>query len=238
MRAYFIPITVLKHIVLFSITVFLAHSLMVKYIAENELETVSLEYLQGKKVMIDAGHGGIDSGATYYGLQEKDITLEISFLLGEILTQNGVEVVYTRDCDVDYYTRGKGGKRNDLLTRVDMINQSGADAFISIHCNADKAARWSGAQIFYSDKLMENKVLAHTMQELLRKYPPNNKRVEKEDHSILILKSSNIPGVLVETGYLSNQKEAALLSDKNYQENMAKQIAKALAYHFHQSIGG
>ena len=85
---------------------------------------------------------------------------------------------------------------------------------------------------------MENKVLAHTMQELLRKYPPNNKRVEKEDHSILILKSSNIPGVLVETGYLSNQKEAALLSDKNYQENMAKQIAKALAYHFHQNIGG
>ena len=238
MRAYFISIPLLKRVVLFSITIFLAHSLMIKYLADNELEMVSLDYLQGTKVIIDAGHGGIDSGATYYGLKEKDLTLEISLLLGKILTENGVEVIYTRESDVDYYTRGKGGKRNDLLRRVDMINNSGANAFVSIHCNADKATRWSGAQVFYSDKLMENKILAHTMQELLRKYPPNNKRAEKLDNSILILKSSNIPGVLLETGYLSNRKESELLSDKNYQENMVNQIAKALSYHFHQNSGG
>ena len=108
MRAYFISIPLLKRVVLFSITIFLAHSLMIKYLADNELEMVSLDYLQGTKVIIDAGHGGIDSGAAYYGLKEKDLTLEISLLLGKILTENGVEVIYTRESDVDYYTRGKG----------------------------------------------------------------------------------------------------------------------------------
>lgn len=237
MRSYFISIKAMKRIAMFGIAAFLFQAAAVRYIAEEELESVPLEYVNGKKIILDAGHGGIDGGARYYGLQEKDITLAITLALGKILSDNGAEVQYTRDSDVDYYTKGKGGKRNDLLKRIEMINGSGADAFVSIHCNADRSDRWYGAQVFYSETNEQNRLLAHTLQRLLRRCPPNNKREEKADQKILILKSSEIPGALVETGYLSNRKEASLLADQEYQENLANQIAKALAYHFHYNVG-
>lgn len=219
----------LKKVVLFGAAFCMINLLALRYFANEALETVDLSYLQGRNIVIDAGHGGIDSGARYNNLLEKDITLAISLKLGELLQAQGATVQYTRDGDQDYYTKGKGGKRNDLLTRIDMINQSGADLFVSVHCNAVKGEQWFGSQVFYNPKSEKNKRLAELMQALLKKYPPNNKRMEKEDQKILILKSAQIPGVLLETGYLSNPKEAALLSDQTYQAALAGQVVKALA---------
>ena len=200
--------------------------------AAPDIEGADLKALDGKIVAIDPGHGGIDDGAKRHGYEEKDINLKIASKLAAILRLNGALPVLTRESDLDYYTRGAGGKRNDLLRRSEIIQASGADVFVSIHCNAVQGSAWSGAQVFYNAKLPENKFLAETIQQALKKFPPGNKRQAKEDSKILLLKSLNIPGVLIETGFLSNKKEAGFLAEEEYQEELAKFVAKGLAYHF------
>lgn len=235
MRTYFISQILIKKIVFFSLAVLVVNMLTLRYFANADLESVDLGYLKDHTIILDAGHGGIDSGARYNNLLEKDITLAISLKLGALLEAEGAKVLYTREGDMDYYTKGKGGKRNDLLKRVEMMNDSQAEVFVSIHCNAIKGAQWFGSQVFYHPKLEANKNIAEAMQSLLKKFPPNNKRQAKQDMQILILNATSIPGVLVEAGYLSNQKEAALLSDTEYQQKLVKQIAKGLAYYFKEN---
>lgn len=227
----------IEQAVLWSIAVVVLNLLTLRYLVADDIENTDLSSLSGKCVAIDPGHGGIDGGAGGNGVTEKDITLAIAAKLAEILQANQANVVMTRDSDIDYYTRGKGGKRNDLLKRVDIIEGSGANAFVSIHCNAIKGAELSGAQVFYSPRLEESKLLAEVMQRALKNFPPGNKRQAKQDSHILLLNATNIPGVLVETGYLTNKREAAMLSDGAYQTQIAEYIAKALAYHFSQNAG-
>lgn len=232
MITFFVRRDRLKKLFLLGVAVCMVNFLSIRYFAQEDLENADLNYVKGKKIMIDPGHGGIDSGAQYNHILEKDITLAMSFKLGTILESHGASVMYTRDSDLDYYTKGKGGKRNDLQKRIDMINQSGADLFISIHCNAVKDGRWSGSQVFYNSKIADNKELAEIMQQLLKRHPANNKRQEKDDNKIFILKAADVPGVLLETGYLSNKQEADLLSDQDYQNTMMQQVAKTFANYF------
>ncbi|MEG6586949.1 N-acetylmuramoyl-L-alanine amidase [Dendrosporobacter sp. 1207_IL3150] len=227
----------LHRMVILSIAIVVLNMLTLRYLVSNDIDNIDLGHLTGRAVIIDPGHGGIDGGAAYNGLSEKDVTLSISAKLGTILQNNGATVTYTRDSDMDYYTKGKGGKRNDLTKRVQLIESSGAEVFISIHCNAIKGERWFGSQVFYNNKNEQNKKLAEVVQLALKEYSPGNKRQAKQDTQIFLLNSINIPGVLVETGYLSNQREAKFLADENYQQKLAEQIAKALAYHFSNNEG-
>jgi N-acetylmuramoyl-L-alanine amidase len=220
-----------------SIAVIVLNLLAIRYLVMDEIEKADLSSLAGHVVAIDPGHGGIDNGAVANRLVEKEITLPIALKLSKILSDHGATVIMTRDSDVDYYTRGKGGKRNDLMRRAEIIDNSGAEVFVSIHCNAINMPNLSGAQVFYHPKLAENKILAEIMQQALKDFPPGNKRQAKQDLHILILNAIIKPGVLIETGYLTNKEEAGLLADSQYQQKLAGQIAKALAYHFSQKVG-
>lgn len=222
----------LKRVILLSVTMIVLHFLATQYIVDDEIETMDLAVLAGHTIAIDPGHGGIDSGANANQIDEKEITLLLANKLSEILRQYGATVVLTREDDTDYYTKGKGGKRNDLLERVKRINESGAEVFLSIHCNAYRGESLSGAQVFYNPKLENNKKIAAALQHVLKNFPPGNKRQEKEDSRILLLKEITIPGVLIEAGYLTNKEEASLLAKDSYQQKMAETIAKALAYYF------
>jgi N-acetylmuramoyl-L-alanine amidase len=203
---------------------------------QEDVEGADLAVLAGVAVAVDPGHGGVDSGAKYYGIVEKELTMDIAAKLAETLRQSGATVVLTRETDIDYYTRGKGGKRSDLKKRTEIINASGAAVFVSIHANAIRGGRWFGAEVYYNPACEESKLLAQTMQRALRDFPPGNKRQAKEDSDILVLKDTTIPGVLVETGFLSNPREAAMLADPAYQQKMAGQIARALAYHISHNV--
>lgn len=235
MRVISIRRRVLQKIVVFSIVVVALNLLTLRYLVTDDIDTVDLAHLSGHIVAIDPGHGGIDGGANGNGLAEKEITLAISAKLAGILQANGAQVVMTRENDTDYYTRGKGGKRNDLMKRVEIINSSEAQLFVSIHCNAIRDPRLSGAQVFYGKA--ENKTLAEVMQRALKAFPPGNRRQAKQDSNIIMLKATSIPGVLVETGYITNHEEAMRLADSSYQQKLAEQIAKSLAYHFSQNVG-
>ncbi|MCE5287497.1 MAG: N-acetylmuramoyl-L-alanine amidase [Pelosinus sp.] len=206
------------------------------YFTFDDVDKANLDVLQGKSIMIDPGHGGIDSGASGNGAIEKEITLAIAAKLEKIIAEHGGAATLTRNSDMDYYTRGKGGKRNDLLKRVALINNSGANLFVSIHCNAIRETGLFGAQVFYNNKLADNKLLAEIMQQALKNFPPGNKRQAKQDLNILVLNATTIPGILVETGYITNANEAAQLRDESYQQRLAVQIAKAMAYHFDHAV--
>ena len=225
------------HVVaMFSIAVVVLNFLSMGYFAHEDVRDVDMSVLAGHRIVIDPGHGGIDSGAMSNNIIEKEITLAISSKLADTLQSYGALVSFTREGDIDYYTRGRGGKRKDLLTRIDMMEKSGAEIFISVHCNAFRGANLSGAQVFYSPKFPENKILAEGLQQLLKEFPPGNKRQAKEDSHILILNGTKMPGVLIETGYLTNQQEAILLADSSYQQKLVEQITKGLAYHFSQNV--
>jgi N-acetylmuramoyl-L-alanine amidase len=206
------------------------------YLNFDEVDNANLDVLSGKCVIIDPGHGGIDSGASANGAIEKEITLAIAVKLEKIIIEHGGTVILTRNSDMDYYTRGKGGKRNDLLKRVELVNNSGANLFVSIHCNAIRETNLFGAQVFYNNKLVDNKQLAEIMQQALKNFPPGNKRQAKQDLNILVLNATTIPGILVETGYITNTNEAAQLKDESYQQRLAVQIAKGMAYHFDHAV--
>ncbi|MDF2563825.1 MAG: cwlD 1 [Massilibacillus sp.] len=232
MHTYFLSQLMIKRVILFSLAILVINMLTFRYLVNADIESVDLTVLNGHTIIIDPGHGGIDSGARYNNLLEKDINLAFSKKLGQCLSAYGATVLYTREDDSDYYIKGKGGKRSDLLKRVELIDQSNAEVFVSIHCNAVRESQWYGSQVFYNPKNQANKFIAEIMQDLLKKFPPNNKRQAKQDLQILLLNSPEKPGVLVETGYLSNKNEARLLSDSEYQERMAMQISKGLAYYF------
>lgn len=221
----------------FSIAAIVLNFLTLQYLESDRLEAVDMTKLQGKTIIIDPGHGGIDDGASGNGIVEKELNLTISLKLRDTLQGHGAQVIMIRENDMDFYTKGKGGKRNDLLKRVEIINTSGADLFVSIHADSIRAAVRPGAQVLYGPGIEESKKLAEVLQLALKDFPPGNKRQAKEDKAIRVLNDSTIPGVLVETGFLSEKKEAANLGDPLYQQRLAEGLAKGLAYHFTYNVG-
>lgn len=226
----------LQLLAMLSIAVVVLNFISIRYLAKEDMENVDMSVLAGHNIVIDPGHGGVDSGASSNSVIEKEITLAISMKLVDLLQKYGAIVTLTRDSDIDYYTRGKGGKRNDLLKRIDIMEKSGAELFISIHCNAFHAGDLSGAQVFYSPKFEQNKIVAERLQSAIQEFPQGNKRQAKEDLHILLLNGIKMPGVLIETGYVTNQQEATLLADHSYQQKLVEHIAKGLAYHFSRNV--
>ena len=186
--------------------------------------------VSGRRIVIDAGHGGRDPGAIgRTGLEEKEINLDIAKRLKRLFARVGVYVVMTREADIDYgdVKESSSGeltkKRRDILHRVRMANQSEADLLLSIHVNSFPQSIWSGAQCFYDNEHPASKVVAEKIQEqLVEKLGPNRRRALAADY--MLLKSTNIPSVTVEVGFLSNPREEQLLATAEYREQLAEAI--------------
>lgn len=189
--------------------------------------------LSGKVIVIDPGHGGIDGGASSKsGTLEKDVTLELSFLLRDYLQQSGALVLMTREGDHDLASestqRVRSRKVEDLRKRVSIINESNADLFISIHLNAIPSSKWRGAQTFYNRSIEGNEKLAKQIQGEIRRNLDNTNREAKPINSVYVIQQANIPGALVEVGFLSNPTEAELLKTKDYQMKVAASIYEGI----------
>lgn len=175
-------------------------------------------------VVLDAGHGGRDPGkVAVNGALEKDINLSISLKLKTLLEQNDINVVMIRKDDSGLYSESDSNKKAaDMRNRVDIINKSGAAIAVSIHQNSFTQESIKGAQVFYYSNSDEGKKFAENMQEQLKKsLQDGNKRMAKANDSYYMLKKVECPIIIVECGYLSNNTEAALLTDENYQNRMA-----------------
>lgn len=173
-------------------------------------------------VCIDPGHGGYDGGAIGNGIVEKEINISLSLHLRNYLEQVGINVIMTRETDIDFVTPGKGTKKKrDLEKRIDIINNANADLFVSIHMNSLPNPRWHGAQTFYFDNLEENKILAKNIQKSIKEILQNTNRTEKTIKTLYLFKKVNVPGALIEAGFISNPYEANLLKQGEYQDKLA-----------------
>ncbi len=182
--------------------------------------------LLGKVIYIDPGHGGADPGAVYDGVYESELNLEIALELKKQLEEYGAIVYLTRDGDYDLsVTNTDNRKRSDLFQRVNLINDSKADIYYSLHLNAIESSSWFGAQVFYSDNLEENKIIAECLQEMFSSELKTD-RSNKEINDVYMYQRVEIPGVLIELGFLSNSNERYLLQQKHYHEKLAEIIKK------------
>lgn len=192
--------------------------------------------LSGKIIVLDPGHGGPDGGAGYGDAEEKDIALAIALKLRDYLQEQGALVIMTREEDKDLAAEDTRGlsrrKAEDLRKRLQMINESDADLFVSIHLNAITSSRWRGAQTFYFPRYPENERAAKFIQAELRRNLENTHRKARPIRNVYIMEHAKRPGVLVEAGFLSNPAERAELKTSKYQNKVAASIYKGILRYF------
>ena len=181
------------------------------------------------KVVIDPGHGGSDPGKVAVdGSLEKDINLAIAQKLGAYLEKQGVEVYYTRESDCEranrYLSRAK-----DLQKRCQIVENVDPDVTISIHQNSYSDAGISGAQVFYYSTSEKSRLLAEQLQEkLISMVDPTNHRAAKANDSYYMLRKTVSPTVIVECGFLSNEKECKKLQEEKYQDKIVEAIYQGI----------
>ncbi|RCW63530.1 N-acetylmuramoyl-L-alanine amidase CwlD [Saliterribacillus persicus] len=199
---------------------------------DEEVDQFSLP-LSGKVIVLDPGHGGVDGGAEGSDdTQEKGIALEVTFLLRDYLQQAGAMVYLTRETDVDLASDDTTGlsrrKSEDIRNRVSFIQSKDPDFFLSIHLNALPDRRWKGAQTFYYPALDKSKQLATSIQDEIKRNMENTTREALALNAIYLLKYTELPGALIEIGFLSNHEERENLKSKSYQRQMAISIYEGI----------
>ncbi|MGN1401597.1 MAG: N-acetylmuramoyl-L-alanine amidase CwlD [Bacillus sp. (in: firmicutes)] len=187
--------------------------------------------LSGKVIVLDAGHGGPDGGAAAGDVLEKDIALNITKKLRDYLQEQGALVLMTRETDTDLagdVTGYRARKRADLKKRVELINETDADMYLTVHLNAFPAKKYRGAQTFYTLRYEENKDIARFIQDELKDNLNNTNREAKTMDTVYLMKYAKKPGALVEVGFLSNEAERKALMDDTYQTQVAASIYKGI----------
>ncbi|KUO68729.1 MAG: hypothetical protein APF77_14575 [Clostridia bacterium BRH_c25] len=207
----------------------LALLLSVGFISKSTTTAFSLP-IRSTVVVIDAGHGGRDPGASgASGLTEEEVNLKIALKLRKLVEQGGGTAIMIREDDSGLYTEGGNGretrKSEDLKNRHALINSCGADILISIHMNSFPQSQYYGAQTFYLQNDDKSRKLAEQIQnEAIKVLGRGNTRKAKATDTVHLLKNNTMPGALIECGFLSNHEEERLLDDEHYQEKVAWSI--------------
>lgn len=206
------------------------------YLKSNNTINTNADTLKYKTVVIDAGHGGEDGGASSTaGLVEKDVNLEISKLLCEMLRADGINVIMTREDDrllydrnVDYHGRKK---KLDLAARLTVADTTPDAIFISIHMNSFTNPKYSGLQVWYSPNDPDSSILANLIQSNNKAtlQPENTRKTKVATSSIYLLENASCPAVLVECGFLSNPAEAALFETDEYKQKVASMLFDSIS---------
>ena len=170
--------------------------------------------------VLDAGHGGDDGGCSAGGVLEKDLNLAVVQKLGLLLELCGERVEYTRQDDRALYDEDIKGerRRRDLKKRLEIAQAQPQAVFLSIHMNRFSDPRYGGMQVFYSPHDARSEELD----------PPNTRRPKKAGSNIFLLHRLTTPAVLIECGFLSNERECALLQTPTYQKQIALLLCSAL----------
>ncbi len=189
----------------------------------------------GITVVIDPGHGGIDKGTSKGNVVESEIALGISKKLKSYLTSDGYNIILTRDKDIALDSlSSKSGTREqkDLDARANIINKSQAKLFVSIHVNSyPLSSSVSGSIVYYNGKLPQSKILAQNIQKALNNIAVTGFKRQShncQEANYYVLVNSNIPGVLVETAYITNPNELKLLTTDAFRDKIAGAISSAV----------
>jgi N-acetylmuramoyl-L-alanine amidase len=172
---------------------------------------------RGSAVIIDPGHGGADSGAVgLSGLREADVTLAISRLVHDDLAAQGIASVMTRADDSTV----------PLEERPDLAIRNGGIVFVSIHANGSRSIGSAGTETYY--RTPESQAFARVMQsEVTQALGEPDRGIHTADFYVLV--NTPMPAVLVETAFITNPSEEAMLRDPSVQQRIADAIARAIA---------
>lgn len=181
-------------------------------------------------IYIDAGHGGKDNGAYNESVLEDNINLNISKLLVKELVDKGAYVYTSRDGDYDLAGNyDKNRKAKDLKKRVALIDNIKPHLFISIHLNTFPDQDVKGGQVFHQDN-DDSKALANILQEELNLLSKKNKKPKIGDY--YLLNKSNVTGVIVECGFLTNNEDLSNLVKEDHQQKIASSITRGIYEYF------
>lgn len=199
-------------------------------ITYDQIKTL-LKQIVPLKIVVDPGHGGIDSGASKGNVVESEVTLSISKKLKTNLEEYGYSAILTRSKDTaldSLSDNGKTRQERDLNARVNIIDNSGAKLFVSIHVNSHPDFPSStGSVVYYNDKYPKSRELARNIQKALNSITAGNLKRQAHNSEIsdfYVLRNSNLPGVLVETAFISNTKERQLLATDEYRNKITNAI--------------
>ena len=193
--------------------------------------------LRENTIVIDAGHGGIDGGATSCsGVLESKLNLDIALRLEAVMQLLGFDTVMIRTTDTSVYTEGNtiaSQKVSDLKERVRIVNSTENALLVSIHQNTFPDGRYSGAQVFYGGD-DSSRQLAQTLQTNFNQTLCRvSNRKSKKAQGVYLMQNISCTGVLIECGFLTNPVEEAKLRDSEYQKQLCCVIASTISSFVH-----
>lgn len=198
---------------------FFVSAILVSCFSVRYVNSPKLNY----RIVIDAGHGGIDGGAVgKRGTTESRINLDFAIELKNVCQQAGVQVVMTRESmDGLYSPLAQNKKRSEMEKREKIIRESGADLVVSIHQNSFPLSSLRGAQVFYKQGSESGKALASSVQKGLVEGDIKT-RGEIAVGDFYVLNCTEKPAILVECGFLSNEEEEGLLCKEEYRKKFCE----------------
>lgn len=170
------------------------------------------------KICLDPGHGGSDPGAVGGNQREKDFTLSMAKKLKEYLEEKGVEVCLTREKD-EYVSLSK---------RCSIANEKGVDLFVSIHVNSATSPLANGVETLCFSANSKGGSWAAKVQNALVEISGWRDRGVKERRDLAVLRGTDMPSILMEVGFISNEQERDELAKENLREKLMMGVAKAL----------
>ncbi len=190
------------------------------------------------KVVIDAGHGGVDNGVRGVNtkVKESEINLKVAKKVEKYLLSAGMSVVLTRSSSAGLYgVATKNLKRRDMEKRKQIIEKAEPHLVVSIHMNKYSTSSRRGAQVFYKNGDESAKLLASCIQDSFNKMEEASRECSILTGDYYILNCTNYPSVITECGFLSNPEDEALLITDEYQDSIAYAIFKGIAEYLSQS---
>lgn len=202
-------------------------NLGVKSIDETDIDKL--------KIVLDAGHGGIDGGAigVKTGAKESELNLKVVKKLEKYLLSGGFKVVLTRSTDAGLYgTATINRKKKDMQKRKSIIEKANPDLVISVHMNKFSSSNRRGAQVFYNDKNELGKRLANSVQNSFNSMEECVKKTNALKGDYYLLNYLDYPCIIAECGFLSNPEDELLLTSEEYQDKIAYAIFKGMIDYF------
>ena len=199
--------------------VFCFSALSVKSVGDAESKKI--------KVVLDAGHGGVDGGVlgVNTSVKESELNLKVVKKLEKYLVSAGMQVVLTRNSDAGLYGSAIGNlKRKDMQKRRDIILKANPDLVVSVHMNKFSVSTRRGAQVFYKEGDDLGEKLAVNIQQCFNQMESASRNCSALAGDYYILNCTNIPSVIAECGFLSNPNDEKLLLDDSYRIKLCNEI--------------
>ena len=193
------------------------------------------------KIVLDAGHGGIDGGVVgkTTGVKESELNLSIVKKLEDYCVNAGFSVVLTRKTQAGLYGLATSNlKRKDMQARKEIILKERPDLVVSVHLNKFSLSSRRGAQVFYREDNEQSKILAQSIQNSFNNMEEAPRQSSPLKGDYYLLNCSNYPSVIAECGFLSNPEDEKLLVTDDYQGKVAYAIFKGIVEYLSQNILG